>query len=730
MRCTQSRARSLFRLIEVAPVATITRWLRECDEGIFAEGFIPWLCAETAANDPDAYSDQLFAAAQALTPDHLVPLEHHAFRILALSEGRGPELVRKAMTQAQMSEADRHAFAQELDDYGRALWLFLHPGFVFDDAENLLQVDAYRQFNDAGDAYEIIGPLRLDFVFDKELETRLEARLRRDLKLPEACKIDYLKIPADGEQLEAHLILIRHAGELSSVAAMKHGRKRPLYYRPAIEATLRYEPSTGSVDVIAKTLAQRPKIARAFVSGGLGLEIDERSLRQRCYSLKRFMTSLSLDKPSVEGTAIEAATVVSITARGEDAGDRLTLEAAIGHDTNAIAISMTGEPHFFRRASAILKATISIRYTQQGQRGSRMLTLSITDPNRCNLRSIRDPEAQRLGEVLLNHWGLMRDISAPTACESAVMFSTVLSLFDRGVGHMSRRSLEQRGADIERLIGNGLISSANQPDATLELVREDGQIETVAVERADYGSVRYVCPESGERVTLPAAQLERFIVHPLILAQDVMRPLLSLTNSIPRILIPDVLTAVGTLEMPELKLPLLLARGLSERKSLMACDNYLRGDTGDAGVVLACGEYIPQFLGRHIVVRLIDVLDLSAGEVRLDAPKLTQTVRQAQHLARGATTVTFTQNRHSATLLIPGKSPLVIAGQHQIKVIERLYKAHLSGNPAVPTKSLLDGIESASLGMLFGAKRWKNAILGIYIGPAATRTRGVFQLLA
>ena len=150
------------------------------------------------------------------------------------------------------------------------------------------------------------------------------------------------------------------------------------------------------------------------------------------------------------------------------------------------------------------------------------------------------------------------------------MFSTVLSLFDRGVGHMSRRSLEQRGADIERLIGNGLISSANQPDATLELVRADGQIETVAVERADYGSVRYVCPESGERVTLPAAQLERFIVHPLILAQDVMRPLLSLTNSIPRILIPDVLTAVGTLDVPELKLPLLLARGLSERKALMA----------------------------------------------------------------------------------------------------------------------------------------------------------------
>ena len=116
----------------------------------------------------------------------------------------------------------------------------------------------------------------------------------------------------------------------------------------------------------------------------------------------------------------------------------------------------------------------------------------------------------------------------------------------------------------------------------------------------------------------------------------------------------------------------------------------------DIGVVLACCETAPAFLGCHVVVPLATLLVADAAEPTVDLVSLKSVYGQGKVLARGGQTVDFiVEHNRSGSLFIPGKPVLTVVGEKQIKLVQRLVDAYRAGNPAVVTKDLMDGLGSA-----------------------------------
>ena len=67
---------------------------------------------------------------------------------------------------------------------------------------------------------------------------------RRRLELPSSVSIGTLDLPKTGNHPASVMVIVRHAGPLSSVFSHKdNGMRGTIYYRPPSEATLIWTPS-------------------------------------------------------------------------------------------------------------------------------------------------------------------------------------------------------------------------------------------------------------------------------------------------------------------------------------------------------------------------------------------------------------------------------------------------------------------------------------------------------
>jgi hypothetical protein len=185
---------------------------------------------------------------------------------------------------------------------------------------------------------------------------------------------------------------------------------------------------------------------------------------------------------------------------------------------------------------------------------------------------------------------------------------------------------------------------------------------------------------------------------------------------------------LGMLDVDGESIPAYLARQLSDQRVIRDYDIQLRAhQNAGIGVVLSCSETAPAFLGCHVVVPLTALLVADASEPAVDLARLKSVYGQGKVLARGGQTVDFiVEHNRSGSLFIPGKPVLTVVGEKQIKLVQRLVDAYRSGNPAVVTKDLMDGLGSASPSQAF--RNWKEQIADIYIGQAEGK-RGAWKLL-
>ena len=135
----------------------------------------------------------------------------------------------------------------------------------------------------------------------------------------------------------------------------------------------------------------RQQVAGCFAETGLKLDLSGKPLTLKQYNMGRFLDSLRLTPPRVDGFDIEHVAVVEVDARPDNYKHRASLKVTADDDIEAVAESLFGKDHLFSRAACISRVVVSVRYTQHGSDKTKTLNITLSDPNRCNLRSNRDP---------------------------------------------------------------------------------------------------------------------------------------------------------------------------------------------------------------------------------------------------------------------------------------------------------------------------------------------------
>lgn len=720
---------ALHRLLESAPIESLHTLLLQVDAREYAIAFlsVEWPLSPDNALE-ERTRQQLLRTASQLKVDVALPLERHAERLLTLAEGHGADaLARRVLC---LSADEQATYTAQRDHYGRAIWMYLTHEVVFEEAENLFYAEHYRHLGVLYEAFEVDARGTLDFDWSGTIQAALEAQVQQALELSDPCKIDYLHLTdqrADGTVHPAHMLLFRHAGPLSSIAVMNDGRKKPLYYRPAIEATLLFSPREAVIEVYAESPGLRPLLASTFAQIGLQHDLSGRPLMLRQYNLSRFLTSFQLDAPPVPGFTVEQVRVIEAEVCPPNPKHRATLRVTRQDDIEVVAAALFGENHVFQRATLIKKVVIAIRYVVDGETKAKGLTITLSDPHRCSLRSQRNPVQRKLGFILLEHWGVMKRIRPLEVTEESALFPALLHLYDRAEDEVSYRFLESRGIPLQPLLEGGFLLRRGRRD-TAEVELEDGHWVDVSVEPSPQpGQVRYRCPLSQQWVEIPAQHLDEYQIKTDWMNARLVKALRHALNAIGQPLHEEAILFLGQLQLDGEIVPTYLARRLGKLSVVRDVDAQLRArHAAGVGIVLTSTHPAPAFLGAHVVVSIASLIVADTPELTLDLVRLKNVYHQGKVLARGGQTVSFIVDRNrTGTLCIPGKLASTIKGAQQIKIIQRLVTAYQSGNPAVATKDLIDGTGVKSPSQAF--RDWKSTYLNVYIGQ--TGKRGAWQLL-
>jgi hypothetical protein len=182
----------------------------------------------------------------------------------------------------------------------------------------------------------------------------------------------------------------------------------------------------------------------------------------------------------------------------------------------------------------------------------------------------------------------------------------------------------------------------------------------------------------------------------------------------------DGLVVLGDLLLDDKRVPCSLVWGLCEPKRMDSLDLYLRGqsETG-IGLILNAGRHGPTCLGANVVLPLPDYLCSDTEDPLLAVDALADGFRRNRNRARGGLIVELAEyGRQSATLYIPGKTPLDVTGEKKIAILRQLVEAYHKGSPVVLTKDLLAGCSSRSPSQAF--RGW-DSIVDVYVERVGER---------
>lgn len=723
---------SLYQLLETAPLAALQDFLTTVEGGRYAAtlGAVSWSQASDEAGE-GALRAQLLEIANQLSPAEVAPLDGHAQRILTLAEGQGPQILQQVASRL-FADTDITAFAEQLDDLGRSLWLYQHQPQRFEEAEALYYADHYRHYGRLYEAFEVDGAQRRDFVWNDGVQAALATNIERRLELAGRCTVSHLQLAqtgATGQATPQHLLIVRHGGPLASVAEYVEtdGSRRQRYYRPLNEATLIYAPAQNLLEVFAASPAVRQHLAACFAETALGHDLSGKPLTLRQYRMGRFVESLRLPLPSIDGYDIERAAVVEVAARPDNYKHRLSLKVSADDDIESVAQALLGQDHLFRRAAAISRVVIAVRYTRHGSAKRKTLHIKLSEPNRCNLRSNRDPVQRDLGYALLTAWGILHQVKPLTTADERALFPALLQLFDQVTKEAPGKFFIERSIDPEALADGGFIERRGRQQ-TLLIEEGDAVVEVPLRSAGKPGWVAYEHPHDGRRVELPACVAEQYAIRRAWLDEIVYKCLKPALASFACKPLDACLTYLGRIRLDAQEVPCYIARALHDVKTLNRLDTLLRaaGEPG-IGLMLSAGSDHPLCLGANVIVPLVEYLQ-PQGEAVLDLAGLARAYGQGKALARGGMAVELVKHGASATLYIPGKPPLLLVGEKQIAIFDVLVKAYQKGSPIVKTSDAMAGSESFSPSTAFRKEQWAT-IKGVYLDLAPGVKRGAWMLL-
>ena len=523
--------------------------------------------------------------------------------------------------------------------------------------------------------------------------------------------------PATATHPVSVLVVIRHGGRLSSVAAHQNdGAKRQIYFRPSHEATLIYTPSTRVIEVCSQAHLVRQQVADTFATEVLGHNVSAKPLDWKSYDLTRFRKSFILDLPELGMAAITAARVIEADSRLSNWRQKLSLKVTFDDDIEAVAKRYLNGGQVFRHAG-VSKVSIAIRYNLPGGK-TKSLNITVTGWAGCNLRSVLDPVAQDIGYALLEHWGMMARLQPLSPDEQGHLMPLLIELYDHSNDDVTGKWLLDRGVAPRRLVEAGLLRRRERHD--IILIDDDDQ-EVEIGPGAKLADVSLTTRHGEVLGPHDATEFEVYAIEREYLEELVVRQFRPLIKGIRPDRLDQNLLFLGLTECGGVRTPVYLARRLDSLEVLEKLNGLLWKRSGlGAGLVFCSGERVLSQIGSNIVMPVSEVLENDESAARLSIPAIANFHRTRRRATVSGLAVVLERYQHSAVLRI-GEKATTLVGRQQITLIERLVRAHELDRPSVLTKELVNGMSISSPSQAFNRERWTSEIVGAFIEKVGKR---------
>ena len=216
-----------------------------------------------------------------------------------------------------------------------------------------------------------------------------------------------------------------------------------------------------------------------------------------------------------------------------------------------------------------------------------------------------------------------------------------------------------------------------------------------------------------------------FDVMTLWLAEFLAKPLSSTLVTKAYRVIDENLIELGSLSTGGEIVPVFLARGLWNIKTLSDHEIVLKQKAG-RGIVLNAGSESPRFIGEKVVIPVMDVLSSDTQDFGLDVAKvLHQFATEGARLSQPVKAQVICTGDYFGNLVMPGKDALVLSGRIQINFFQKLADAYNDGIPGVHSSVLREGSSARSPQEVFTGKM-RAKVFQHYVEP--TGVKGFWRL--
>lgn len=695
-------------LVETAPIPLLREILEYRGSDTEPEITIDW----PATEDDEEWRSLLLCRLNAIATDNLRPIEDRCRRIRSLAVGKGPTSLEHVAAERRSHEELENLHAQP-DALCRSAWLFLRHAEDFEDAEAFHGARQYRNFGKMYDSFEAtVG--RTDRIDSGSIdEDALASLLTAKLELPSRVTIRSIDLPGTQTHPASVMVIVRHAGPLSSVLNYKeNGVRTPIYFRPPNEATLIWTPAERAIEVCGPAPKVRKVLGDGFAEVVLKTDLSNKPLSWRRYDLSRFRKSLMLPVPAWDDVDVLAARLIEVELRLGSWSRRLSLRVTIDDDIETVAQRYLGGDRILKHAEGFSRLAVAVHYSRPGDKKERSLEISFGD-TRSNLQSKADPEHRDLGYRLLQFWGILDQLQVLDDREVSQCLPALLALHDLPEDEIVGGMIRQHGIDPKRLMQAGVLELRKKQnvvlldddddfgDVTIGAMARPGQAEATGLHGEELGNV-------------PLEDIRLYVIRREWLEEILVTAFKPLTGRVGADQLDSDLLYLGRWRAPDAEIPVYFARRLDQAKTLSRLDVLLRSrQEGGIGIVLTAAPTPFSHLGPNVVMPLGDLLD----DGKIDGATQSVMLERFQigrWLALGGSEVTVARfGSSSAMLYIPGLPPLPVVGTKQMVIIERLVAAHKSGVPEVRTGDLVDGTGVRSPPDAWPSKSRKT-VAGIY----------------
>ena len=200
---------------------------------------------------------------------------------------------------------------------------------------------------------------------------------------------------------------------------------------------------------------------------------------------------------------------MDVEARPDNPKHRAGLKVSAEDDIEDVAVALFGQDHLFKRATSLARIVIAVKYTPVGESKAKTLNITLSELNRCNLRSNRDPVQRDLGYALLSAWNILRSVEPMTPDQKQSAFPALLQLYDQTSKEVAGQFFLSRKLNLDELLTAGFIEKRGR-HTTFRLEDEGIAQEVDVWNTGPPGMVYYEHPVDGARVELPITAVEKY----------------------------------------------------------------------------------------------------------------------------------------------------------------------------------------------------------------------------